>query len=97
MKIMVQQRESFGYKIVPRDTTIPTSSGSIDESQVEYRPQPNKVAWSMKTEEARELTKLMMHFFGFGGPHELSDRELMRELKERGYSGKLTLNKEFEL
>lgn len=52
---------------------------------------------SFPTEQGKEIARLMMSWHGLNARSELTDRELMEELKERGYTGKLTLKREFEL
>lgn len=46
----------------------------------------------MNREQAVELTRLMMSFLGISAANELSDKELLNELKDRGYHGKLNLD-----
>ena len=72
------------------------STSTLDTSHISIYKN-NTMICSFPIEEAKEVARLMMSWCGLNAVTELTDRELMEALKERGYSGKLNLNKEFEL
>ena len=57
----------------------------------------DKLICSFPSKDGKEITRLMMLWFNLNAVNELSDTELIAALRERGYSGKLSLAKEIEV
>ena len=64
---------------------------TINENFVKYTPASGieEEGWTMPTEDAKQLCRMMMSWFKYGGVDEFTDEELLKELTNRGYYGKL--------
>ena len=57
----------------------------------------DKIVLRLTDADAKEIARLMASWYKIGCRNELADSELFDELRDRGYSGKLKLEREIDI